>query len=204
MLKETYIALLMSYTSDDVLIAELWDGIAKNYSGKKRYYHTLQHLENVLVQLNEVRSSSENWDAILFALYYHDMVYNVLKSNNEEKSAALAETRMQQVSVPAATIERCKEHILATKSHITSIHPDTNYFTDADLSVLGQSWTEYSLYYKNVRKEYSIYPDLIYNPGRKKVLLHFLQMKRIYKTDHFYNKFEVQAKQNLSKEFELL
>jgi predicted metal-dependent HD superfamily phosphohydrolase len=51
-----------------------------------------------------------------------------------------------------------------------------------------------------VRKEYLIYPDLIYNPGRKKVLHHFLAMDRIFKTDFFYNKFEQQARQNLRKE----
>lgn len=204
MLKETFIVLLMNYTNDKALVTELWDEIIKNYSGKKRHYHNLQHLENLLIQLNEVRVSIENWDAILFALYYHDVVYNTLKSNNEEKSAHLAEMRMKQVSVSPATIELCKEHILATGSHINSRYPDTNYFTDADLSVLGQSWTEYSLYYKNVRKEYSIYPDLIYNPGRKKVLLHFLQMNRIFKTGYFYNRFELLARQNIARELEML
>lgn len=204
MLKETFIVLLMNYTNHDALVTELWDEILMNYSGKKRHYHNLQHLENLLIQLNEVRVSIENWDAILFALYYHDVVYNTLKSNNEEKSADLAEMRMKQASVSSATIELCKEHILATRSHINSRYTDTDYFTDADLSVLGQSWNEYSLYYSNVRKEYSIYPDLIYNPGRKKVLLQFLQMNRIFKTGYFYNRFELQARQNIARELEML
>ena len=90
---------------------------------------------------------------------------------------------MHQVSAPQETIVLCKEQILATKSHVKSTDSDTNFFTDADLSVLGQSWEVYSIYYKNVRKEYSIYPDLLYNPGRKKVLQHFLSMARIFKTE---------------------
>ena len=96
---------------------------------------------------------------ILFTLFYHDIVYNSLKSNNEEKSAELAEKRMTQISVSNEIIECCKAQILATKSHVKSTDSDTNYFTDADLSVLGQTWETYSIYYKNVRKEYAIYPD---------------------------------------------
>ena len=171
---------------------------------KKRYYHTLQHLDNLLVKLTELKAEIQNWETILFTLYYHDIIYNSLKSDNEEKSAELAEKRMKQISVSPDTIELCKKQILATKSHIKSTNSDTNYFTDADLSVLGQNWETYSLYYKNVRKEYSMYSDFVYNPGRKKVLNHFLSMDRIFKTDFFHKNLEIQAKQNLEKEIELL
>jgi predicted metal-dependent HD superfamily phosphohydrolase len=203
-LKETFIELLTNYTDSDSLTNELWTEIEKNYSSKKRHYHTLHHLDNLLTQLTEVKNEIQNWNSILFTLYYHDIVYNSLKSDNEEKSAELAEKRLKQISVSLDTIELCKNQILATKSHIKSTDSDTNYFTDADLSILGQNWETYSLYYKNVRKEYSIYPYLVYNPGRKKVLKHFLSMDRIYKTDFFYKKFERQAKQNIQKEIELL
>ena len=77
---------------------------------------------------------------------------------------------------------------------------DTNLFTDADLAILGTDWNSYKKYYQQIRKEYSIYPDMIYNPGRKKVLHHFLHMERIYKTVWFYNRYEQQAIINLEKE----
>ena len=204
MLKETFIELLTNYTNSDSLTNELWTEIEKNYSSKKRHYHTLHHLDNLITQLTEVKSEIQNWNAILFTLYYHDIVYNSLKSENEEKSAELAEKRLNQISVSPDTIELCKNQILATKSHIKSTDSDTNYFNDADLSILGQNWETYSFYYKNVRNEYSIYPDFVYNPGRKKVLNRFLSMDKIFKTDFFYKKFERQAKQNIQKEIELL
>jgi predicted metal-dependent HD superfamily phosphohydrolase len=203
-LKEIFIELLTKYTDNDRVRNELWTEIEKNYSSKKRHYHTLEHLDNLLSQLTEVKSEIQNWETILFTLFYHDIIYNSIKSDNEEKSAELAEKRMKQISVSKDKIELCKKQILATKSHIRSTDNDTNYFTDADLSVLGQNWETYLLYYKNVRKEYSIYPALVYNPGRKKVLNHFLSMARIFKTDFFYNKFETQAKLNLQQEIESL
>ncbi|MNJ03033.1 hypothetical protein D3C73_1632060 [compost metagenome] len=55
-----------------------------------------------------------------------------------------------------------------------------------------------------MRQEYAIYPDLVYNPGRKNVLLHFLAMDRIFKTDYFFEKYEKPARENLRKEAELL
>ena len=154
--------------------------------------------------MTEVKSEIQNWESILFTLFYHDIIYTALKSNNEENSALLAENRMQQLSVSSDITERCKKQILATKSHAKSTDSDTNYFTDADISVLGQTWEIYSLYYKNVRKEYAIYPDFIYNSGRKKVIQYFLSMDSIFKTDYFYNKFEKVAKENLNKELSYL
>lgn len=204
MLKETFIELLTNYTDNDLLTNELWTEIEKNYSSKKRHYHTLHHLDSLLAQLTEVKNEIQNWNTILFTLFYHDIVYNSLKSDNEEKSAELAEKRLKQISVSNDTIELCKNQILATKSHQISTNSDTNYFTDADLSILGQNWEIYTLYAKNVRNEYANYPDLVYNPGRLKVLNHFLLMERIFKTDFFNYKFETQAKLNLNKELELL
>lgn len=204
MLQETFIKLISKYTQNNHLQQELWNEIEENYSHKKRHYHTLKHLENLLLQLMPVKDKIEDWDAILFCLYYHDVIYNASQSNNEERSAELAENRMRQCAVPVPIIERCQAHILATKSHVNASDADTNYFTDADLSVLGQPWEIYSEYYKNVRKEYSMFPDFMYNPGRKKVLSHFLGMERIFKTDYFYNHFELQAKENVKRELELL
>ena len=203
-LKHMFHNLLMNYTDNESFIEELWLEIEENHSSNKRHYHTLTHLENLLNQLVDVKQDIENWDVILFTLFYHDSIYRAEKNNNEDKSSKLAEKRMKQLAVQVELIERCKQQILATKSHALSAENDVNYFNDADLSILGQDWESYSMYYQNVRKEYAIYPDFLYNPGRIKVLNHFLTMDRIFKTDHFSNRFEAQAKQNLLKEIEVL
>lgn len=202
MLKETFTNLLLRYTNNNSLIQKLWLEIEKSYTHKKRYYHSLQHLENMLQQLIEVKDKIQGWDIVLFALFYHDVVYNVLRSDNETKSAELAKERMRDISVPAGIIEACNKMILATAAHTQATDNDINYFTDSDLSVLGKDWATYVEYYQNIRKEYSVYPNLVYNPGRKKVLAHFLAMGSIYKTDSFYNKFELSARENMRKELE--
>ena len=200
--QKTVLQLITSYSSESDA-NKLWEEIEKAYTDKHRHYHNLSHLESLLIQLDQVKTKIEEWDTVLFTLFYHDIVYNPLANDNEEQSAIIAEKRMRALRIPLNTIENCRAQILATKSHQVSASADTNYFTDADLSILGADWEQYQQYARNVRQEYAIYPDLVYNPGRKNVLTHFLQMDRLYKTPYFYTKLEERARLNLKQELEL-
>lgn len=90
MLKETFIKLLENYTDDKNLVNELWYEITQNYSDTNRHYHTLQHLENLRQQLTAIKNHIQNWNTVLFTLYYHNLVYHSTQGDNEEKSAGLA------------------------------------------------------------------------------------------------------------------
>ncbi len=204
MLKNTLTELASQYTTDTVVIEKCWAELEHQYTGKGRHYHTLAHLENLLVQLSAVREQIADWDTLLFTLFYHDVVYGALKNDNEEESALLARKRMQELGVPLPSITRCAEQILATKQHLVSTDNDTNLFTDADLSILGASAEAYATYTQQIRKEYKIYPDMVYKPGRRKVLQHFLNMDSIFKTHYFHATFEMQARTNLQWELEQL
>lgn len=203
-LKSHFSALVSKYSNDQVLAEKLWHEIASAYAQKDRHYHTLSHLQNLYNQLIEINHLIEDFNVVMFSLYYHDIVYSATAKDNEEKSAEMSIQRMRSIGVPENKIEKCSDQILATKSHLVSKDEDTNLFTDADLSILGMKWEDYETYFRQVRKEYSIYPDLLYKPGRRKVLKHFLEMERIFKTDHFYQKFELQARMNLEKELQIL
>ncbi len=204
MLQTIFTQLLGKYTSDENLIKQFWSEIEDHYSSKGRHYHTLQHLQNMYSQLQLVEEKMLDWNTVLFALFYHDLIYKSTAKDNEEQSAVIAVNRLQQIQYPAEKAEQCKQMILATKSHSISTNTDINYFTDADLSILGADWPEYEAYTKAIRKEYSIYPDLLYKPGRRKVLQHFLDMKSIYKTEFSQNKYEAIARENIQRELQLL
>ena len=89
---------------------------------------------------------------MLFAVFYYDIVYNVKRTDNEEKSAALAVKRLESLGVAGEPIAICKMQILATKNHAISGINDTNLFTDADLMVLGQAPIVYNQYCQQIRK----------------------------------------------------
>jgi predicted metal-dependent HD superfamily phosphohydrolase len=204
MLGDTLIALCGKYTNDTSLIDQLWAEIKTKYSGKKRHYHNLDHLSNMLTHLEACRHLVTDWDGVLFALFYHDLVYDPTSKDNEEKSAVEAEKKLDALGVPIEKIRHVVQLIVATKSHNASPDADVNLFTDADLSILGSPEAEYEQYCSNVRKEYSIYPDILYKPGRRKVLQHFLEMKSIFKTGFFATKFESAARINITNELKLL
>ncbi|UUV21286.1 HD domain-containing protein [Paenimyroides aestuarii] len=192
------------YSDDKILLEEYWSEILKQYSSTKRYYHNLHHLDFMINELEGVKSEFQDWNAMCFSIFYHDIIYKSTAKNNEEKSAEIAKNRLQKISVPIDKIDTIYNQILATKKHLFSNDKDTNYLLDADLAILGKSWTDYEVYIKNIRKEYAAYPDFIYKPGRKNVLKHFLAFKTIYKTDFFYNKYELQARENMQRELKQL
>ena len=192
------------FTTNTAYTETLYQDIIKCYSSRGRYYHTLKHLEDITRKLAPVKARIEDWPVLVFAIAYHDVVYNILQQNNEEMSATFAQEILNPL-LSADELERCLQLIMATKSHQASASGDINYFIDADLSILGAEQERYQLYKEQIRKEYQYYPDMVYKPGRQKVLNHFLGMDRIFKTDCFYNKYEASARNNLAKElFELL
>ena len=199
-MKDVFCKLVKDFSSDEIKIGECWAEISKQYGARNRHYHTLKHLESLYAELSLVKNEIQDFPAVLFALFYHDVVYNAVKKDNEEKSAEFAESRMKNLNIPEKIILKTTAHILATKSHEISADPDTNLFTDADLSILGADWDSYEMYANQVRKEYRIFPNVLYNPGRKNVLLHFLSMPHIFKTEFFRVKLEGQARKNIERE----
>ena len=191
---------LLYITSDDLMADKFWSEIVVHYNNPQRYYHTLDHLNSLTSELLTLKKMISDWTTIVFSIAYHDIIYNPLKNDNEEKSAELAMARLAILNLPIAQINKCKEQILATKSHRLSDNRDTNYFTDADLAILGAGPNSYKTYAEAIRKEYKFYPDLVYNPGRRKVLKHFLNMNSVYKTDHFRHKYEAKARENMEGE----
>ena len=203
-LQEKFIYIFHKYSDDKNLEAELWKEIELNYSHKSRHYHNLLHLEHMITELEPLKIEISDWDSLLFSVFYHDIVYKSTAKDNEEKSAEVAKKRLEKLNLQPDQIQKIVHQIIATKSHQKSNDQDINYLLDADLAVLGKSWSAYEIYIKQIRKEYAIYPDFLYNPGRKKVLKNFLTFDTIYKTDCFKNRYEVQARDNIKREIELL
>jgi predicted metal-dependent HD superfamily phosphohydrolase len=201
-LESSFKNLVNQYNKDEFLTQKLWEEIVTCYSEKHRYYHKLNHLENLIADLKDVKQDIFDWDSVLFAVLYHDIVYLPTNNKNEEHSAEVANQRLAEILFPKNRILKSYSMILATKLHSQTTDSDTNYFTDADLSILGQEWDKYHIYTKQIRLEYSVYLNSDYNNGRRKVLNHFLAMDRIFKTQFFYNKYELQARENITKELE--
>ena len=201
-MKEKFMNLIRKYSDDENYNSECWTEIENNYLSKFRYYHNLEHLENMFLELDKVKCQVKKIETLQFSIFYHDIIYKPAKNDNEHQSALILEKRLSNTSFK--NIGECMAQIEATKDHKLSNDNDVNILLDLDLSILGKSRKKYKEYTENIRKEYQIYPDFLYSKGRKRILKNLLELDYIYKTDFFKQEYENQARTNLKFELKQL
>ncbi len=203
-LHKIWLDLTARYSANKTLIKKLWTEIENSYASESRHYHNLNHVHFMMDKAFEYESELNDPDTVMFSIFYHDIVYDVKHTDNEQNSAGLAKWRLTELGVQDAKITKCVQQIVSTCRHQETSDNDTNFFLDFDLAILGASSEIYNDYKKKIRNEYSIYPEIVYREGRKKVVQDFLAMNRIFKTDALYRKFESQARINLEGELKEL
>ena len=135
---------------------------------------------------------------VLYAIFYHDYIYISSRKDNELKSAQFAlKILPKEINLNS---ELVFDMICATQMHQHNVIEDINWLIDFDLKVLARNWEEYKIYFEQIRKEYRIYPDFLYKPGRKKALEHFLENEFIFQTTEFRELFEEIARGNIKRE----
>ena len=201
-LNKIYSDLLSNINFSGNEIQQNWLDLEKAYSAKSRHYHNLTHLKEMIACFETYRDKLQNPNEILFSIFYHDFVYSASKKDNELKSAEFA------LSILTENINLNKQlvfdAICATQQHQQNEIEDINWLIDFDLKILAKDWEDYKIYFEQIRKEYRIYPDFLYKPGRAKALKHFLENEFIFQTDEFRNLYEEKARANIEKEIKLL
>ena len=201
-LREIFIELCQRIGISNDVAPQYWQEIEQAYSAKSRYYHNLSHVTEMIGCFETYKSQLAFPDEVLFAIFYHDIIYKSTRKDNERKSAQYA------VAVLPETTSINKQHvfdlILATKDHSCNGVEDAKWLIDFDLKILAGDWEDYEAYYNQIRKEYSIYPDFMYNPGRKKAMQHFLEKQSIFQTETFKSLYETRARQNIQREIDQL
>ncbi|MGO4293714.1 HD domain-containing protein [Chitinophaga sp. RAB17] len=193
------------YTDDLMFINQSYVTMMMAYQEEKRHYHDISHILQLVSLQQAYTDRILDNEVVLFSIFFHDIIYNAQRSDNEEMSAAAAVTHLRKIGFPAEKTTAVNDFIIATKTHINpQNNPDLDYFLDFDLQILGASPEAYQQYTRQIRQEYSIYPDLLYKPGRKRVLQHFLEMPAIFRTPVFRELYEESARNNIQAEIDTL
>jgi predicted metal-dependent HD superfamily phosphohydrolase len=173
------------------------------YMAPGRHYHTLDHIAALLQLLDAHGDDVADRDAVELAIYFHDAVYDPLRSDNEAASAALAGTRLTTLKLPLGFVAKVERYVLATRHDAGGWLPDDAdlaLLLDLDLAVFGAERPVYAAYIQAIRSEYRMYPDDVYRAGRKKVLSAFLARPQIYGTPTLRALWETPARDNLAWE----
>ncbi|GAB2189625.1 metal-dependent hydrolase [Sessilibacter sp. MAH1] len=179
--------------------SELRQKLIDAYNEPQRQYHTGQHLAECLSLFDEYIDCAIEPGEVEMALWFHDAVYDVKASDNEEQSAIWAVNELKQYGVASEKVSRINALILATKHTALPEGDDQKLLIDIDLAILGASESRFDEYEQQVRKEYSFVPGFIFRKKRKQILKQFLARDSIYSTPVLRARFEDQARDNIKR-----
>jgi predicted metal-dependent HD superfamily phosphohydrolase len=176
-----------------------WRDLERRYGEPHRAYHTLDHIAHALEEFEAVRGQAGSPDAVEWAIWYHDAVYDTHAFDNEERSAELALQAAARASVRPEVAAQAVRHILASRHREPPEDADGRLFVDADLAILGQPWDRFAAYEEGIRREYRWVPSWLFRRRRRALLRAFLARPFLYVTPHFRKKYETRARQNLER-----
>jgi predicted metal-dependent HD superfamily phosphohydrolase len=168
------------------------------YTEAHRHYHNAAHVVTCLGELHGIGAplAGDDRGALDLALFFHDVLYDPQRKDNEEASAVFAHHFLAGLVEPPLAKQVARLVRITDHRHPPAA-PDEGLVIDADLSILGQPRAVFTAYEQAIRKEYAHVPDRAFRAGRAKVLEHFLAQPRIYSTDPFFERYEVPARENL-------
>lgn len=145
--------------------------ILDKWSEPHRRYHGMDHLTDLISQINEDFGNGEisanERDKLVITSLFHDIVYEVRSNLNEEKSADFF-YRLCSEKHDIDVVE-IKQMILDTKNHVAST-PLSSKFIKYDLSVCEKKVEDLLEWERSIREEYISVNESIYKQERLKFL----------------------------------
>lgn len=178
--------------------------LSEAYSEPHRFYHNLNHITHCLNEFEQIRDFVPKPKEVEFAIWTHGWVYNLHRSDNEEKSCLAAVQALQKAQVSYPIQKDVWRLIMATKPGVVLKHDDENFLVDIDISIFGQPSDVFDVYEQQIRKEYEWVPEEKFKQARAEILKGYLDRDSIFHTLYFQKKYEDQARLNLEKSFEAL
>ncbi|SCG65744.1 Predicted metal-dependent phosphohydrolase, HD superfamily [Micromonospora zamorensis] len=172
-----------------------------------RHYHTVAHLTAVLDVVDEHADLAGRPDVVRLAAWFHDAVYDPRAAGdaNERDSAALAESVLAGLGVPAPTAAEVRRLVLLTAGHtVAPGDPDGALLCDADLAVLAAPPADYDRYAAAIRREYAHVPEPAFRAGRAAVLTGLLALPALFRLPPLAARWEEPARDNVRRELATL
>ncbi|MFE1438250.1 hypothetical protein [Streptomyces sp. NPDC058739] len=181
------------------------DNLLARWQEPQRRYHTLAHLTAVLDHVDTLERYATDADTVRLAAWFHDAVYLPDRSENEERSARLAELALAEAGVPEERTAEVARLVRLTVTHDPGEDDfDGQVLCDADLAVLAAPPSAYAAYTAAVREEYHFVPNDAFRAGRSDVLRQLLGLPRLFRTPYGERHWEATARYNLRAELEML
>lgn len=173
------------------------------YGEPGRRYHTAAHIVHCLAQFDAAAPLMRDADAVEMALWFHDAIYDPRAGDNEARSAELFRQRAAG-SLEDAFVRRVVELIIVTTHQDPPDDPDAGFMVDVDLSSFGLPWEQFRRDSDAVREEYAHVDDARFYSTQLRFLRSLLDRSPMYCTPYFRERFEHQARENITRHMEEL
>jgi predicted metal-dependent HD superfamily phosphohydrolase len=181
--------------------------LVSRYDHATRHYHDLRHLLEVLdrIELLASQHGHDVTDALRFAAWFHDSVYDMRRTDNEEQSARFAADGLSSHGIAPDVVAEVARLVRITATHQPESW-DTQAATlcDADLAILAADAARYAEYVRGVRAEYHRVRDAEFDRRRIEVLQSLLEREHLFSTPAGRTWWEDRARKNVAAELEAL
>ena len=177
----------------------LRDELLARYAEPQRKYHTRQHLEECLALFDEVGGLAAHPAEVEMALWFHDAIYDVKGSGNEERSADWAHEALLAAGVACDIADRVRQLVLVTKHDGVPASVDEQVLVDIDLAILGAERPRFDEYERQIRDEYGYVPGFLFRRKRRQILRTFLDRPVLYSTPALRERLDARARENLRR-----
>jgi predicted metal-dependent HD superfamily phosphohydrolase len=168
-----------------------------------RRYHDAAHLDTVLRNVDLL--TDDETGVVRLAAWFHDAVYDPTATDNEARSALLAEKVLTGLRVPVTLVSEVVRLVVLTSTHDPALGDEAGeVLSDADLAVLAGNDVAYDAYVSAVREEYGHLDDATFATGRAAVLRSLLDRPALFRTDHGRTAWEGAARHNVAAELRRL
>ena len=174
-------------------------GLKAAYAEPARAYHTAEHIRDCLAQFDLSRPTAKRPDEVEAAIWFHDVVYVPGATDNEGRSARVAQASLAEAGAAMETAHRIAGLVLATQHLALPSEPDAALLCDIDLSIFGRTAEVFDEFEQRIRREYEWVPEQVYRSARTEILEGFLGRRHIYQTDFFRERYEAPARTNLAR-----
>lgn len=178
---------------------EVFERLRGLWSAEDRRYHNLEHLADCLRELDAAAADAPESDVAELALWFHDAVYEPRSRDGEERSAGLLLAESKTLRLPEETARIAADGVRATAHGASSgTSPMEALVADVDLSVLGRDPLRFMEFEYAVEEEYKSVPSLVFRRARGRFLDSLLSSPSIFRTEHFHNRYERQARSQIA------
>ena len=194
-LEKRFAGWCLAHGADVDSAARLTEALCERYEEPQRHYH---HLGHIAGSLSELDQHAPGDPLIEGAIWFHDVIYDPKRGDNEAASIAWFQEKTRGWLDPVSSLEICRL-IEATDFRTTPDEtPKVALMIDIDLAILSETAAEYDAYARAIHLEYAHVPEEDFRKGRAKVMEHFLS-RPIYRTAGFLPR-EERARKNIKRE----